>query len=332
MLSPLTVSENRTAESQLERRSAYPEPVAPREGSRDARTARTQRLVRVTLFGIAVRLVIVAAELLGWAYFASATLLVDALASLADVTASLLLVAAIRLAARPPDDDHPFGHGRYEPLAGLQLAVFLTAVGAYLLVRQLWSAATETAAGDLSLLASLIPLIAAGLLEAVSRVIRNIGERHHSSALIAESAHFRIDAVTSLVAAVGIGLAALSPAYGHLIDRLAATLLASFVVWLGLAAAFENLHQLMDRVPEGASFERVRAAAAAVEGVLEVEKIRIQHAGPDAHVDIDIEVDPAIRVDEAHRIAQHVRARIQTAWPSVREVVVHVEPYYAGDH
>jgi divalent metal cation (Fe/Co/Zn/Cd) transporter len=117
-----------------------------------------------------------------------------------------------------------------------------------------------------------------------------------------------------------------------LIDHGGAKLLAAIVVWRGLRSAFENLHQLMDRVPESASFERVRAAAAAVEGVQEVEKIRIQHAGPDAHVDIDIEVDPAIRVDEAHRIAQHVRATIQSSWPSVREVVVHVEPFYPGDH
>lgn len=282
--------------------------------------------------GIGVRLLIVAAELAAWASFGSAVLLVDALASLADVAASLLLVVAIRLAARPPDDDHPFGHGRYEPLAGLQLAVMLTGVGVYLFLRQLWSAATESAEGDVQWFVGTIPLMAAALLEIVSRVIRGIGQRHRSSALVAESAHFRIDAVTSFVAAVGIGLAAAAPEFGHLIDHLAAMLLAAVVIWLGLVAAFENLHQLMDRVPESASFERVRSAAASIEGVLEVEKIRIQHAGPDAHVDIDIEVDPAIRVDEAHRIAQHVRAKIQSDWPSVREVVVHVEPYYAGDH
>lgn len=291
-----------------------------------------RRLVTVTLVGVGVRLVIVGSELAGFAAFGSAALLVDALASLADIAASLLLVVAIRLAARPPDDDHPFGHGRYEPLAGLQLAVCLAMLGVYLFVSQLWSAATTPAGGEVSGFAGLIPLVAALLLDIVSRVIRSIGVRHRSSALVAESAHFRIDAVTSFVAAVGIGAAAAVPDYGHLIDRLAATVLAAVVVWLGLSAAFENLHQLMDRVPEEGSFGRVRASAAGVEGVLEVEKIRIQHAGPDAHVDIDIEVDPAIRVDEAHRIAQHVRAKIQADWPSVREVVVHVEPYYAGDH
>lgn len=312
--------------------SAFPDPVRPRSGPSDARTRRTRRLVTVTLVGVGVRLVVVTAELNGYGFYGSATLLVDALSSLADVMASLLLVAAIRLAARPPDDDHPFGHGRYEPLAGLLLAVLLAVLGVYLFFSQIWSAATGPARGEVSGWAGLIPLVAAVLLDAVSRVIRGIGVRHRSSALVAESAHFRIDAVTSFIAAAGIGLAAAAPAYGHLVDHVGATVLAAVVVWLGVAAAIENLHQLMDRVPESASFERVRAAAAAVEGVREVEKIRIQHAGPDAHVDIDIEVDPATRVDEAHRIAQHVRAKIQSEWPSVREVVVHVEPYYAGDH
>ena len=312
--------------------NAFPEPVAPRAAVRDARNVRTRRLTRVTLAGVGVRLLIVAAELAGVAVFASQTLLVDALASLADVAASLLLVAAIRLAARPPDDDHPFGHGRYEPLAGLQLAVMLAGFGIYLFLRQLWSASTHDIRGELSIAAATIPLVAAVLLEVASRTIRRIGRRHRSSALIAEAVHFRIDAVTSVIASVSIAAAWGAPAYGRLIDHGGAMLLAAIVVWLGLRSAFENLHQLMDRVPETATFDRVRAAAAAVEGVLEVEKIRIQHAGPDAHVDIDIEVDPAIRVDEAHRIAQHVRATIQSSWPSVREVVVHVEPYYAGDH
>ena len=109
-------------------------------------------------------------------------------------------------------------------------------------------------------------------------------------------------------------------------------LLASLMVALGLAAVWENLHQLVDRVPDDGRFDLVTTAAAAVPGVLAVEKVRIQHAGPDAHVDIDVEVNPAETVCEAHRTAQHVRAAVQTAWPSVREVVVHVEPYYPGDH
>ena len=316
----------------VDTRETFPEPVVPPDHLEEARAIRTRRLMRVTIVGVGVRLLIVAAELAGYGLFDSSTLLIDALASLADVAASVLLIAAIWLAAQPPDEEHPFGHGRYEPLAGLQLAVLITIFGLYLFGRQLWSASIDPVAGELTSLVAIIPGVAAILLEIVSRVIRAIGVRHRSSALIAESAHFRIDAITSGVATVGILVAASAPTYGQLIDHLGAMILAGVMIGLGIMASLENLHQLMDRVPEDQSFERVRIAAAGVEGVREVEKIRMQHAGPDAHVDIDIEVDPMIRVDEAHRIAQHVRAAIQAAWPSVREVVVHVEPFYEGDH
>lgn len=311
---------------------SFPDPVDVSANGADARAKRTSRLMRVTLVGVVVRLLIVLAELVGFALYGSATLLVDALATFGDIAASLLLVAAIWLAAQPPDDDHPFGHGRYEPLAGLQMGVLLVLLGLYLFGQNVWFASTEETAGEISALVAIIPGGAALLLEVVSRVIRGIGKRYRSSALVAESAHFRIDALTSLVAMVGILVASISPAYGGLVDHLGAICLSLIVIGLGTMTALENLHQLMDRVPEDGSFERVRKAALTVEGVMEVEKIRMQHAGPDAHVDIDIEVDPAIRVDEAHVIAQHVRAAIQADWPSVREVVVHVEPYYEGDH
>ena len=77
---------------------------------------------------------------------------------------------------------------------------------------------------------------------------------------------------------------------------------------------------------------RVRNAAMTVTGVCDTEKIRIQQYGPDAHVDIDVEVDPTLSVEQAHTISQHVRTKIQIAYPNVQDVVVHIEPYYPDDH
>jgi divalent metal cation (Fe/Co/Zn/Cd) transporter len=76
----------------------------------------------------------------------------------------------------------------------------------------------------------------------------------------------------------------------------------------------------------------VKEAALKVEGVLATEKVLIQSYGPDAHVDIDIEVAPNLSVEVAHKLTQKVRAEIQKAWPAVRDVIVHIEPYYPGDH
>ena len=315
-------------------RPAFPEPVRPADPGavRDARRRRTRRLVVAGGIGVGVRSAVIAAEFAAYFLCGADVLLVDAAASLADVAASLAILAAVKVAEKPPDEDHPFGHGRFEPLAGLQLGVLIVLLGAALGGRAAWAAATTPAAAVLPLWAAAVPLLAAVFLEATGRAVAAVGRREHSTALVAEAAHYRVDAATSLVAAAGLAAAAFAPEWGGLLDRAGAVVLAALMVGLGAAAARENLHQLVDRAPDDDRFDLVQAAAAAVAGVLAVEKIRIQHAGPDAHVDIDVEVDPAETVCEAHRTAQHVRAAVQAAWPSVREVVVHVEPYYPGDH
>jgi hypothetical protein len=97
-------------------------------------------------------------------------------------------------------------------------------------------------------------------------------------------------------------------------------------------AAKNNIHQLLDRTPDDSYFTLVRDAAMKASGVHATEKILIQVYGPDAHVSIDVEVDPHLSVEVAHEITQKVRHEIQVAWPAVRDVIVHVEPYYEGDH
>lgn len=310
----------------------FPQPVELPETVRQARATRTWRLVRVSTTGVVMRVLIIAMELAGFAVLGYSVLLVDAIASLADVVASLALILAIKLAERPPDEDHPFGHGRYEPLAGMQLGLLICLLGGGLIVQQLLAAVNHPAAAPVSLWAAAIPLAAAVMLEITCRAILRIGHRENSSALIAEAYHYRVDAMTSLLAAFGLMAAAAIPLYSAWVDHLSAMLLAAIMLGLGAVAVWQNLHQLLDRVPDGEWFDRVRNSAEKVEGVLGVEKVRMQCPGPDAHVDIDIEVDPRHTVDEAHRITQHVRAQIQTDWPAVRDVVVHVEPYYAGDH
>ncbi|QDT63647.1 cation diffusion facilitator family transporter [Calycomorphotria hydatis] len=310
----------------------FPQPVHPVDDVVAVRNRRTWRLIGVSIVGILIRAMVIVVELLAVVFLGSSTLLADALASSTDILATLVIIGAIKLAERPPDDDHPFGHGRYEPLAGWQLGVLMVALGSGFFIWQFISVAQHGGAKSFDFWAVLIPLVAAGFLEATYQLVYWYGRREHSSALIAEAYHYRIDAVTSLLAALSLTLAVMLPQFGDVIDHLGAMLLGAIMVGLGVLACRENLDQLMDRVPDDTHFDSVRDAAMRVEGVLEVEKVRIQHAGPDAHVDIDIEVDPELTVEAAHRISQFVRAEIQSNWPKVREVVVHIEPYYPGDH
>ncbi|MEZ6066669.1 MAG: cation diffusion facilitator family transporter [Planctomycetaceae bacterium] len=310
----------------------FPHPVKPPAAVAGTRQNRLEVLQRIAVIGIALRLLVIVVEAIAYWFGGYAALLVDAVASLFDVVSSLALVVAIRYAARPPDEDHPFGHGRLEPLAGLQLGILIAVAGGWLLLRQMLGLARLDPAGEVSPWVWCIPAGAALLMELTARMLRRTANRQQSTAMLAEAGHYRVDALTSLVAATGLLLAAFVPEFGRRIDLTSAAVLAIIMIGLGVVAAWENVHQLIDRVPHDEHFENVRQSALKVEGVLDVEKIRIQHAGPDAHVDIDIEVDPHLNVASAHRITQHVRAQIQADWPFVREVVVHVEPYYEGDH
>lgn len=311
---------------------SFPEPVSSASDAGQFHTRRARELLRAAWIGIALRCAVIALELGGALCLGYAVLFVDALASMFDVFASVGIVVAIRLAARPPDEDHPFGHGRLEPLAGMQLGLLVSAAGIWLAVQNLWGAVLTPPAAEIKRWAWLLPAASAAVLEVSARVVRSMGDRQQSTALVAEAYHYRVDAATSVLAAVGLLAAANYPAQGHRVDHMSALLLAAIMIGLGVLATRRNYHQVLDRAPDGEHFEHVRAAAMGVAGVQGVEKIRIQHAGPDAHVDIDIEVAPAMNVADAHVIAQHVRSRIQSAWPAVRDVVVHVEPYFPDDH
>ncbi|QDU10245.1 cation diffusion facilitator family transporter [Gimesia aquarii] len=310
----------------------FPERLELSQDVSRLRRRRTARLIKVSWMGISVRLFVIIMELIGLWFLGHSVLLVDALASSADVLTSFAILFAIRLAERPPDDDHPFGHGRYEPLAGFQLGLLILVVGAGTFAYQLFAAISHAQSEIIGWVSWMIPLFATILLEMTCRIVLKMAKQEKSSAMIAEAYHYRVDAITSLVAAFGLLIASQISEYGHLIDHITAMILAIIMIYLGWIAARENLNELTDKIPHQNYFDQVKLSTLKVEGVLDVEKVRIQTAGPDAHVDIDIEVNPNETVAQAHLIAQRVRHQIQLDWPNVREVVVHVEPYYEADH
>jgi len=311
---------------------SYPQPVVVSAEVLEARKARSRELVRMALYAIILRFFIAGFELIGYLYFHSAALLLDAMSTFFDVFSSLFLIFSIKLAERPPDKEHPFGHGRYEPLAGLLLGIFLIFGGVAMFFHESWNVLHLEDKAPINGYVWLLPLAACVLLEWMFRRLYGISKRESSSALSAEAWHFRIDSLNSFLALIALICASIFPSYSHLCDRFGSISISLFMIGVGLYAAKTNLNQVLDRIPDEKFFERVRTAAKSVAGVMETEKIRIQQYGPDAHVDIDVEVDPQLSVDKAHSISQEVRVAIQTAWPQVREVVVHIEPYYESDH
>lgn len=312
--------------------SKFPSSIPLPTEVQQRRQERLKHMTNTALRGVMIRGVIIAAELLGFVYLSSSALLVDALSSLVDVGASFFLIFCMRLADRPPDKNHPFGHGRFEPIAGLQLGVLLAVLGGGMFLQQTTALAHQRSGESLNVFTWIIPFCAVILLEISYQIVKRTAKQQNSPALMADAVHYRIDGINSLFATVALGFGAFFPASSAFFDHLGAMAIALLMVGIGSMAAKKNLNQLLDRVPDPVFFERVREAAMRVLGVLATEKVRMQVYGPDAHVSIDVEVDPHMTVEDAHAIAQKVRVEIQKEWSSVRDVIVHVEPYYAGDH
>lgn len=295
------------------------------------RLVRRKQMMATAQRGIILRGVIIVAELLGFFFLGSHALLLDALSSLFDIGSSLFLILFIKIADKPPDRHHPFGHGRFEPIAGLQLGLLLAIFGGVMLVQQIF-AISEFQEKTIQPFTWLIPLGGVVLLEISYQNLKKTAKQQNSPALLADAVHYRIDAVNCLFAMTALLFSAYFPLYSSLCDHLGAITIAILMVGIGTFAAKNNINQLLDRVPSHQFFEKVKRAALRVEGVLATEKIRIQLYGPDAHIGIDIEVSPELSVERAHELAQQVRTEIQKEWPAVRDVIVHVEPFYPGDH
>ena len=310
----------------------FPESIPISDSVQQSRIERRKRMISTASRGVLIRGAIVLAELMGFVFLSSSALLLDALSSLVDIASSLFLIFCIRFADKPPDKDHPFGHGRFEPIAGLQLGIFLSVIGGGMLFQQISVLLRSEHKAPIDPHTWIIPLCAVVLLESCYRSLKATAQRENSPALLADAIHYRIDGVNSLFATIALFIASYLPNYSVMIDHLGAVVIAVLMIGIGAIAARSNVHQLLDRAPDESYFDRVRKAAMRVKGVLGTEKLRLQVYGPDAHVNIDVEVDPTLSVEEAHEISQKVRSEIQISWPAVRDVIVHIEPFYEGDH
>jgi len=313
--------------------SKFPEALPLSRHITKQRLIRRKTVLMAARRGILFRGLLIAIELLGCLIWGSSALFVDALSGSMDLLASFALIWCIRRADVPPDENHPFGHGRFEPVAGLFIGFLLVFLGVFSGYEQMRLFSSHTLAGaGFFPFAWLIPCLGVLFLELSYQRAKKAAKKENSPALMADAVHYRIDALGSLFALIALGLAAFFPSKAHLFDHAGALFISILMICVGGVAIKKNLHQLLDQTPDKSYFHTVREAALSVEGVLATEKLRLQSYGPDAHVAIDIEVEPHQSVEEAHALTQQVRRKIQMAWPAVRDVIVHVEPYYPGDH
>ena len=259
----------------------------------------------------------------GWAANSS-SVMADGFESASDVLTSGLVLIGMTIAARPADENHPYGHGRVEILTGLLLGFILFGAGVLIAIHG-WMGAT----GDPLTPAAwavwplLISIAAKGGLVTVKY---RHGTRLNSSALKADAAHDAIDILSGLVALSAVLLAVEMPDRFPRADRYGAFVVGLIVIATGVRVAYEAAMHLMDTMPDDDAMDEIRQVAASVTDVAGVEKCFARKTGLKYHVDLHLEVDPEITVRASHDIAQRVRERVCQKLPWVADVLVHVEP------
>jgi cation diffusion facilitator family transporter len=290
----------------------------------------TARGVRAAQAGLLVNVLLVAAKLsagiLGHAY----ALVADAIESSTDIVSSSVVWAGLRIAERPADESHPFGHGKAEAIAGAVASLILlgAAVGiAIAAVRQIQTRHPLPAPFTLAV-AGVVILIKATLYRRVSQVADAVD----SVAVRADAWHHRSDAISSAAAFVGIGVALLGSRLvpgrrWETADDWGALVAATVVAANGMRALRVAVAELMDAAPSGGVLERVERAAVGVPGVESVEQVKVRRSGLGYYVELHAQADPTMSLYDAHVLSGRIKGSIFEAAPRVRSVLVHMEPY-----
>ena len=286
---------------------------------------RTATALRVSLVSIVGNSLLSLFKLLAGVFAHSGAMISDAVHSASDVFSSIIVIIGVRFAAKEADREHPYGHERFEPVSAIVLAVVLLVTGLLIGYRAVESIAAGSAAeikapGRLALVAALVSIVCK---EAMFWYTRRHAKRIDSGALMAEAWHHRSDALSSVGALVGIAGARL----GHpALDPLASLVICAFIAKAAFDIFRDALEKMVDHACSEETEQAIRACAEEQEGVLGVDLLQTRQFGSRAYVDVEIAADGAITLSESHEIAERVHEAIETRFPQVKHIMVHVNP------
>ena len=253
----------------------------------------------------------------------STALIADGIHSLSDLASDALVLIAVRLGSREADDNHPYGHARFETIAtiilGLALAVVAGGIAWDAVERLLYPArllipdAQTLGVAAISILAN----------EWLYHYTRRVAKLTRSKLLLANAWHHRSDAVSSVV--VLIGIAAVLTGYPYA-DAIAAVIVGIMIAKIGFSLVLESVRELVDTSLPDDKITKIRNQIAGTDGVKAIHLIRTRKMGEDAYVDLHIQVDSHISVSEGHMIADSVRDGLRENFEEIADVLVHTDP------
>ncbi|WP_297772373.1 cation diffusion facilitator family transporter [uncultured Roseovarius sp.] len=290
-----------------------------------------KRIMRLAIGSVIVGLAVLALKAVAWQLTGSLALMSDALESLVNVATALAVIVALRVARRPADDNHPYGHHKAEFFSAVLEGVLIV-IAALFILREAYAGFLIPRALDAPLTGLAINAGASLINGAWAVILIRNGRRHRSPALVADGRHLMTDVVSSVGVLIGVVLAFATGWW--LLDPIMAALVALNILWSGWVVIKGSLSGLMDEAvsdTELATIRRVIAQAASDDAALEAHDLRTRHAGQVTFIDFHLVMPGETTVEAAHDLCDRIEAALMEALPEAR-VTIHVEPEHKAKH
>lgn len=290
---------------------------------------RTKQIYRVTLLGMFVNMVLFAFKLVAGLVGRSGAMIADAVHSASDFATDIVVLAFVRISAKPRDDDHHWGHGKYETLASLIIGIALFTVGVEILLDSAEKITAVTRGevlprpGAIAIVAAAFSIVAKELLY---RYTIHIGKQTESPSVVANAWHHRSDALSSIGALLGIGAAYFLGEKWRIADPIAAIVVAALIMKVAIDLCRTALAELLEKSLPRAVEEEILSIILATPNVYKPHNLRTRRIGADIAIEVHIRVEGNMTVNESHEISKQIEIALRDRFGERTAVAIHIEP------
>lgn len=291
---------------------------------------REKKIYRITFIGSIVNFMLLAFKFVAGVLGHSSAMIADAVHSLSDFITDVIVIVFVKIAGKPVDDDHAYGHGKYETLASVIVGIILGIVG----VGLAWNGIEKTIGffkGEpiesptyLALAAAVISIIAK---ESLYRYTVSAGKDLNSSALVANAWHHRSDALTSVATLIGIGGALLLGPHWSVLDPLAAVVVSGFIVKAAFSLMKPGIDELLEKSLPEDQIAEIASIIGSVPGVIAFHRLRTRRIGTNIAIDTHVKMDGGISLRNAHEIASEIERLLKKKYGAATYIGIHMEPF-----
>ena len=283
-----------------------------------------QKGIRSTLIGIITSILLAIIKATAGVLGNSNALVADAIESTADVFTSVIVLTGLKIASKPADMNHPYGHGKAEPIAGMIVASTLIVAAIIIIIQSIYEIITPHHAPAAFTLIVLVAVVITK--ELLFRFVIKVGKNIESISVKNDAWHHRSDAITSLAVFIGISIALIGGKGYEEADDYAALFASGIIISNAYRLFKPAFSEIMDTAPPIHILEEVKSVAGKVDGVMAIDKCFVRKMGLEFFVDIHVVVNRDLPVHAGHLIGHNVKDELMKFNPKISDVLVHIEP------